>query len=432
VVTVSDLKGADALAANIETLKGLPILFVLGGHPPAILDADVIFVSPGVPQEAPILQQARQRGVPLSSETRLFFERCTAPIIGITGSSGKTTTTALVDEMLKTDGQTTFVGGNIGQPLIEQVDSIPPTAWVVLELSSFQLELMNQSPQIAAILNITPNHLDRHPTMEHYIAAKKNIVLHQSRSDTAVLGFDDTMTRQLARDCPGRVLFFSQKDEVEQGTFRRGDWLMLRLGGTEQEICPLSMIRLRGRHNIDNVLAACVIAGAAGAAGAKPEAMSKAIAGFTGVEHRLEWVRERHGVKYFNDSIATSPERAIAALRSFTEPIVLLAGGREKHLPMGEFARLVNERVTHLVLFGEAAELIENAVRTAGACPERGEGSKPVIHRAATFEEAVTTAAQVAQPGDVVLLAPACASFDMFIDFAHRGRRFKELVNQLP
>jgi UDP-N-acetylmuramoylalanine--D-glutamate ligase len=436
MVTVSDLKGPQELAENMEAIRlSVPssvVRFVLGGHPNEILDdADVVFVSPGVRPEAPILVKARRRGLPLSSATVLFFKLCPAPIIGVTGSSGKTTTVTLVGEMLRASGFRAWVGGNIGQPLIEQVEEMGPRDWVVVELSSFQLEFMTQSPHIAAFLNLAPDHLDRHPSFEAYRAAKLPILRYQGSGDLAVLGHDDPATRVLRSECRGRVLFFSQQLEPEEGAFVREGEVFVRLEGQEERVCPIDQVRLRGRHNLDNVLAACAIARAAGAGS---EAMAAVATSFKGVEHRLELVRELDGVCYVNDSIATSPRRAMAALESFEEPIVLLAGGRYKNLPLEGLVRLIRHKVRHLILFGEAAPILEQAVQ---GTRNKEQGSLPtyplslVVHRCTTLEEAVVIAAGVARPGNVVLLSPACTSFDAFCDFAERGARFKELVNSL-
>lgn len=427
-VTVSDLKRAEELQENITRLEGLPIRFVLGGHPWEILNqTDVLFLSPGVPKDAPIVVAARERGIPVSSETKLFFELCPAPIIGITGSNGKTTTVALVGEILKEEGYKTFVGGNIGQPLIGYLNEIGPSDKVVMEFSSFQLENMERSPHVAAVLNITPDHLDRHPSLASYVDAKKNILRYQVEDDFALLGYDNQLARQLRDECHGRALFFSQRVEPKEGAFTRDGEVIVRLEGIERRICPVEEIKLLGRHNVDNVLAAAALATIAGAS---PEAIAAVAASFLGLEHHLELVREIHGVRYYNDSIATSPERTMAALRSFDEPIILIAGGKEKRLPLEGLAKLVVEKVRHLILMGEAAPLIEKTVREAGG-REQEAGREPVIHRYATLEKAVETAAKVAQPGDVVLLSPACASFDMFRDFAERGERFKSLVTNL-
>jgi len=446
-VTVNDQKNHQALKPQLAALEGLPIRYRLGGHPEAIFDADIIFLSPGVPFDSPLAEEARRRGIPLSNETRLFTRLCPAPVIGITGSSGKTTTTALVGEMLKKShpGQV-WVGGNIGYPLISHLDEIRPQDRVVIELSSFQLELFGHwetsgndsgplfdpagwSPPVAAILNITPNHLDRHRTIKAYTAAKRAIIAYQKAQDVAVLGFDNAITQALAYDCPGRAVFFgtSARQMAPQeawGAFleeKKGNKkVMVRLDGQVYPVCPTGALRLRGRHNIENVLAACAIASAAGAS---LQAIQKTATTFEGLPHRLELIRERGGVRYYNDSIATSPERAIAALRSFDEPIVLLAGGRDKHLPWDDWARLAHQKARHVILFGEAAPIIRQTMKAVtGRCK---------IHLAASMEAAAGLAASLAQPGDVVLLSPGGTSFDAFQDFEERGERFKNIVKNL-
>jgi UDP-N-acetylmuramoylalanine--D-glutamate ligase len=438
IVTVSDLKKEEELRENTEKLKELPIRYVLGGHPSEILGgADTLFISPGVPLEAPIVVEAKRRGIPVSSETRLFTELCPAPIIGITGSSGKTTTVSLVGQMLKASGFRTWVGGNIGRPLIGHLGKIEPTDKVVMELSSFQLEIMEWSPPIAAILNITPNHLDRHPSMEAYTQAKLNILRFQQPGDVAILGYDliSKLKSQIS-NLKSRILSFSLNEEVEQGAFLRDGEVILRLGDTEQRICSSDAVKLLGRHNLENVLATCAIAGVAGAL---RQAMADVATTFEGVEHRLELVRELGGVRYYNDSIATSPERTVAALRSFDQPIVLLAGGRDKHLPWDEMARLTLQKARRLILFGEAAPIIEEAVRVSGFDPSARlrtglrvpRDLVEFIYRCQTLDEAVEVAAREAQPGDVVLLAPGGTSFDAFSDFVERGERFRELVRAL-
>ncbi len=449
-VTITDAKPAEALADNLAALADLPLRLALGGHPTDLLDeADILFVSPGVPLEIPFLAEARQRGLPLSSEVRLFTRLCPAPIIGITGSSGKTTTTTLVGEMLRTAGRTTWVGGNIGRPLIAHLDEIQAGDLVVMELSSFQLEFFGEwdaeklgagnwelgiehwasgwSPPLAAVLNVTPNHLDRHPSMEAYIAAKEQIWRHQRPGDRLILNRDNPVTRrmgtQAAMHNPQTAIFwFSLEGTVAQGAFRRGHDLILRRDRLERRICRRDELALLGRHNVANVLAAAVLADVAGAPLA---AIRQAATTFAGVPHRLELVRERDGVRWYNDSIATTPERTVAALRSFREPLVLLAGGRDKHLPWDQMAALTRRKVRHLILFGEAADLIEDAVRQAGGA------QMPEIHRAGTLEQAVATAAQVAQPGDVVLLSPGGTSFDAYRDFEERGEHFRQLVAAL-
>ncbi len=422
-VTVSDLKTKGELADAVAALADLPVRYALGGHPMSLLrGTDLICVSGGVPLDIPLLVEARRKGIPLVSDAQLFLERCPATVIGITGSAGKTTTTALVGEMGRAAGRRTWVGGNIGNPLLEDLEEMSPDDLVVMELSSFQLELTTVSPAVAAVLNITPNHLDRHKTMEAYIAAKRRIVAFQRPEDWAVLGFDDAHARALALETPARVVFFSGGAQVDRGAYKTNGLLALRLGDTAEVICRREEVRLRGDHNLLNVLAACALAGVVGV---PVEAMRQVIRTFSGVEHRLEFVREWRGAQWYDDSIATAPERVVAALRSFTEPVVLLAGGRDKKLPWEEFAREAVRRVRYLITFGEAGEMIAGKVEEAArATSGRLEG----IQRVQTLEEAVEAAARVARPGDVVLLSPGGTSFDAFRDFAERGDRFKELV----
>jgi UDP-N-acetylmuramoylalanine--D-glutamate ligase len=464
-VTVTDAKPLEALADSVDALADLPVTYALGGHPFALLEkADLIFVSPGVPLDIPLLVEARRRGLPLSSETRLFSRLCPARIVGVTGSSGKTTTTALLGKMLDAAGWRTWVGGNIGHPLISQLDRMRPNDIVVMELSSFQLDLFapwpamragaelakregvlfdpsGWSPSVAAVLNVTPNHLDRHPSMEAYIAAKQQILEHQRPGDVAVLNLDDPVTRGMgarARDKGQRVLWFSLEQEVTEGVFVRGGESVLRLGQRDEVLYRTGDLNLLGRHNQANALAACSLAAAVhlvsergmGGADIPIEVLRRTATSFRGVEHRLELVRERNHVRWYNDSIATSPERTIAALQSFDAPVVLLGGGRDKHLPWGEMADLTWRKVRHLILFGEAADLIEAAMRNAQ--PAAHDSPYPThIHHAGTLPKAVKLAAELAQPGDVVLLSPGGTSFDAYRDFVARGEHFKELVRGL-
>ena len=424
-VTVSDVKTAEQLAEAIKGLEGLAIQCALGGHPMELLDGcDLLCLSGGVPVDLPIVVKAQERGIALANDAQIFVERCPVPVIGITGSAGKTTTTVLTGEMLKAAGFKTWVGGNIGNPLIADLANIMPDDQVVMELSSFQLEVMTTSPHIAAVLNITPNHLDRHLSMEAYIAAKKRILDFQDLKDVAILGYDDVEARKLSGDACGYVRFFSQQALVGRGAFVRDGNIVLRRD-EEQVVCAVCDLKLRGPHNVWNVLAACALAGEAGAG---VEAMAQVATSFAGVAHRLQLVRELRGVRYYDDSIATAPERLIAALRSFDEPIVLLCGGRDKHLPWEEAARLMVERVSHVVLFGEMAGLVKSQVSNLQSQMPNSEFH---VHEAGTLESAVQIAAQMAQPGDVVLLSPGGTSFDAFGDFAERGTKFAEYVNRL-
>ncbi len=436
-VTVSDLRDEDALAETLDELAGLSIRYVLGAHPLSLLDgADLLCLSGGVPLDIPIVEEAQRRGLPLSNDAQIFLERCPAPVIGVTGSAGKTTTTTLVGEMCRhfiaappsPTSARVWVGGNIGNPLIEDLDDIGPDDWVVMELSSFQLELMSISPHVAAVLNITPNHLDRHKTMDAYIAAKRNIVARQKREDVAVLGYDDANARALAIETAAKLLWFSGGAEVEAGAFKTNGDLTLRWEGVDRRICYASEVALRGPHNLLNILAASTLARVAGV---PVDVMREVATTFTGVEHRLELVRELNGVEWFDDSIATAPERTMAALRSFESPILLLAGGRDKQLPWEPFAEMAARRVRHLITFGEAGPMIAQIVEQQRRKEKQERVTLEEITQVETLEEAVAVAASLARPRDVVLLSPGGTSFDAFRDFAERGDRFKALVKQL-
>jgi UDP-N-acetylmuramoylalanine--D-glutamate ligase len=425
-VTVSDAKPEAELQDPIGALRDLDVKFALGGHPWSLLDeCDVLCLSGGVPIDLPIVLEAQRRGIPLTNDAQLFVERCPAPSVGITGSAGKTTTTALTGEIFKAAHHTTWVGGNIGNPLISDLAEIVPTDRVVLELSSFQLDVMTTSPHVAAVLNITPNHLDRHPSMEAYIEAKRHILDFQSFDDIAVLGYDNEITRALSGRANGYVRFFSRKKMVGRGAFVKGDRIMV-VHNREEEVCRLADIPLRGDHNVLNVLAACAMTAALGV---DVEPMAQAIRAFKGVAHRLQLVRDVNGVRYYDNSISTAPERVMADLQVFSEPIVLLAGGRDKHLPWEDAARMIVERVRELIVFGEMAELVRGAVEAQ--LSRSGERQLERVHQVATLDEAVTTAARVARSGEVVLLSPGGTSFDAFKDFAERGDKFQELVRQL-
>ena len=425
-VTVSDAKPEAELHDSISSLRELKVKFVLGGHPLSLLDdCDVLCLSGGVPINLPIVIEAQQRAIPLTNDAQLFVERCPAPVIGITGSAGKTTTTTLTGEIFKTAHHTTWVGGNIGHPLIGDLAEMLPTDRVVMELSSFQLDVMTVSPHVAAVLNISPNHLDRHSSMDAYIGAKRHILDYQSFDDIAVLGYDNDITRTLAGRANGYVRFFSREKIVGRGAFLKGDRIMV-VQNREEEVCRLGDIPLRGDHNVLNVLAACAMTAALGV---DVGPMAQAIREFKGVAHRLQLARDVNGVQYYDDSIATAPERLMAGVQAFHEPIVLLAGGRDKHLPWEEAAQLIVERVRELIVFGEMADLVQTAAeaqlnRTEARVLEK-------IHQVKTLDEAVATAARIAHPGEVVLLSPGGTSFDAFKDFAERGDKFQELVRGL-
>lgn len=424
-VTLSDSRGEAQMTAARDSLADLPITWVLGGHPSELLnDCDLLCLSGGVPLTLPIVAEALQRGIPLSNDTQVFMEVVPCRTIGITGSAGKTTTTTLVGRMAKEAcGDAAYIGGNIGDPLINYVDEMKPTDLAILELSSFQLEQMTISPNVAAILNITPNHLDRHGTMEAYTAAKARLLDFQTEKDAAILGHDDPGAWNLRSRVKGKLYTFSMRDLEESlnGAYHHDGLLALRDGNAYLPLILREKILLRGDHNVSNALAAFAIGHAAGL---PLDAMLAAVEDFHGVAHRLELVRELRGVRWYNDSIATAPERTMAAIRAFEEPIVLLLGGRDKDLPWGDLADLIHQRVDHVVLFGEAAEKIEKAVA--------GPGSRPrTLSRFETLEQAVSRAAEVAEAGGVVLLSPGGTSYDAFKDFAERGERFREWVLKL-
>ncbi len=428
-VIVSDTRDFGSLADTLLDFLDAPIQYALGGHPLELLDsADLLCVSGGVPLTQPIVQAAYERAIPVTNDAQLFLERCAAPVIGITGSAGKTTTTMLLGKMCEAAGATTWVGGNTGDVLLDHLPDIHADHRVVMELSSFQLEVMQQSPRAACVLNVTPNHLDRHGTMEAYMEAKAHIFLHQQPDDICVFGFDDPGAVALADQAVGRVAWFSLHEMVADGAFIAGNRLMVvgygSPDGQPHVVCARDDIHLRGDHNVRNVLAACALAGAVGV---PVEVMRDVIRSFTGVPHRLETVRVIDGVTYVNDSIATAPERVIAALHSYSEPIVLIAGGRDKKLPWAEVATLIAQRVRYLVTFGEHGPFIADAVRTARMMGGRLE----VVDQYKTLDDAVKRAAQIANPGEVVLLSPGGTSYDAYEDFAARGDHFRALVNAL-
>ncbi|MBG0787701.1 MAG: UDP-N-acetylmuramoyl-L-alanine--D-glutamate ligase [Anaerolineaceae bacterium] len=431
-VILNDRREDVLLADAKQELSDLDITWVTGGHPFEILDGtDLVCLSGGVPLDLPIVLEAENRGIPLSNDSQIFLEETPCPVIGITGSAGKSTTTALVGEIAKLHYQQrkpnnkAWVGGNIGNPLIQYLDQIKEDDIAVMELSSFQLEIMTKSPHIAVVLNLTPNHLDRHKTMAAYTSAKAHILTHQGPDDIAILNRDDTQTRKIYNEIKGRLITFGLNEPYnkQDATFYKRGKLYLQASGQIAKIIKADQINLPGTHNLYNILAAIAISAAASFS---MQAIYEGIVNFTGIPHRLEFVREWGGADWYNDSIATAPERAIAAINSFDQPIVLLAGGRDKDLPWGKFAHLVHEKVDHLVIFGETVDLISDEV--GEVTPDQ----RPfTIDRCAGLEEAVQKAAERVEPGDIVLLSPGGTSFDEFIDFEERGKRFTQWVKDL-
>jgi len=426
-VTITDSKSETDLRESIEQLRSLPVTFRLGGHDERdFRDADLVIVNPAVPETNPCLKLARA----LETEMNLFFKLCRAKtILGVTGSNGKTTTTTLIGEILKRHPRRTWVGGNIGISLLEKLPEIGPDDLVALELSSFQLEnlgVLGRSPNISVVLNLSPNHLDRHGTMENYIEAKRQIVAHQREEDSKILNANDPVVRGFASASPSGVLQFSGRDVVDPGVAvtHEGRMLELRDGGNYARIDIADRRALPGRFNEENMAAAAAAIYAIDRGDWEDwrAFCESAFRKFPGVEHRLEFVAEKGGVKYYNDSKATDAEATIAALETLPGPFVLILGGFDKKTPWEALARAVAEKpVRAAVLFGQTAPAIEAALRAASRVPE--------IVRVAGLDEAVEVPAR---PGETVLLSPACASWDMFRNFTERGLQFKALVAALP
>jgi UDP-N-acetylmuramoylalanine--D-glutamate ligase len=417
-VTATDTRYENEIGEALSTLRAAGVNLELSGHgEKTFIEQDLIIPSPGVPADAPLLKAARAKGVTIWSEIELADRFLNGRLIGITGSNGKTTTTSLIEHILRSAGFSTILAGNIGTPLISQVEQTNDRTITVAELSSFQLELIETfRPNISVFLNLTPDHLDRHGTFEAYGAAKARIFENQTEADSAVLNADDPSTTALAPTRP-HVYWFSRKQRVAQGAFLRGEEIIFRHDGAEETILKLADIPLPGAHNVENVLAAVV---AARLAGAQPAAIAKGVRSFAGVEHRLEFVAEIGGVRYYNDSKATNVDATLKALDAFPGRILIILGGKDKGSDYTVLQSPLREKAILALLIGAAADKIEKQIAGSVA-----------IERAETMERAVETATHAARVGDVVLLAPACASFDQFQNYEHRGRVFKELVHQL-
>lgn len=420
-VTACDKRSREQMGEQAEHLEQLGCELHLGADYLKDLDADVIFRTPGLRPDVPEIAACVDRGAVLTSEMEVFFEVCPCPIIAVTGSDGKTTTTTIIAELLKAAGRRVWVGGNIGHPLLCEADGMLAMDYAVLELSSFQLMTMKHSPHIAVVTNLAPNHLDVHRDMAEYVAAKENIFRHQSGEDVAVFNADNDITAEQSRRAPGRARLFSRQDEVADGVFLRGEDIVCRSGGHERVVMTTGDIKIPGVHNVENYMAAIATVD-----GLVPDEVIRDFAReFGGVEHRIELVRTYRGVRYYNDSIASSPSRTIAGLRSFHEKVILIAGGYDKHIPFDALGPEIVEHVKLLVLCGATADKIRTAVENApGYQP-----GKPEILDVTPFTAAVEAARDRAQPGDVVTLSPACAAFDQFKNFAERGKFFKSIVN---
>lgn len=418
-VTACDKTPRENLDREVLDLEQAGAVLHVGPDYLERLAADVVFRTPGMHPEHPALVRLRAQGSAITSEMEAFFSICPCEIFAVTGSDGKTTTTTLIAEILRQAGRKVWVGGNIGEPLLSKVAEMTPDDLAVVELSSFQLMDMTHSPKVAVVTNLAPNHLDVHKDMAEYIHAKEQIYLHQKPGDKLVLNYDNDVTRSFAPKARGTVQFFSRQGKPDGGVWLEGDTIYAH----GQPILTRQDILLPGIHNVENYMAAiCAVEGYAGAEDIRAVARS-----FGGVEHRIELVRELHGVRYYNDSIASSPTRTMAGLHSFDQPVILIAGGYDKHISFAPLGPEIVAHVKRLILCGATAEKIRAAVTAA---PDYTPGH-PVMTEVQTLAEAVADASQAARPGDVVLLSPACAAFDQFKNFMVRGQTFKALVRDL-
>lgn len=424
-VTVCDKRSAEQFQEVYDKLSGLGVEFILGeNYLDALTEFDVVFRTPGMYFNNPALTKAREAGVVITSEMEVFFDLCPCKIYAVTGSDGKSTSTTLIAEILAASGRTVHKGGNIGRALLPIIETIREEDAAVVELSSFQLISMRKSPDVALITNITPNHLDVHGTMEEYTECKINLIAHQNAFSRTVLNLDNEGTKALASYVRGKLNWFTRREVPDRGAFLREDGMLCYTEkGDVTPVVHMDEIRIPGMHNVENFLG--VIAALYG--DAEIPAIVKVAKEFGGVEHRIEFVREVSGVKWYNDSIATSPTRVLAGLRSFSQKIIVLAGGYDKKIPFEPMAETVCERVKLLILMGVTADKIEKAVTSA---PNYDPEKIRILH-ASSMEEAVQLAHQEAQTGDIVTLSPACASFDWYPNFEARGQHFKRLVKEL-
>ena len=420
-VTVCDKKDKAALGTLADELEAEGCRLHLGKDYLEGLDQDVVFRTPGLHPR--YLEAVRKRGSQITSEMEVFFAVCPCPIIGITGSDGKTTTTTIIAGLLRTAGKTVHLGGNIGHPLLAETETIQPEDVAVVELSSFQLMTMKESPATAVLTNLAPNHLDIHTDMEEYVEAKAAILSHQEPDNRAVCNWDNEITRELSHRTSGNVKYFTMTDNHDiDGCFLRNGAIWYRSQGAEREILPISDILIPGRHNVENYMAAiCAVEGLV-----SDEIIREFARTFGGVEHRIELVRRRHGVRWYNDSIASSPSRTIAGLLSFSQPVILIAGGKDKGVSYEPLGPVINDHVKLLILCGATAEAIRKAVTEAA----NYQGLN--ILEVEDYPSAVALADSKAVDGDVVMLSPASTSFDRFRNFEERGHVFKDLVMALP
>ncbi|MBR5222944.1 MAG: UDP-N-acetylmuramoyl-L-alanine--D-glutamate ligase [Clostridia bacterium] len=422
-VYACDRRTREMIGEMADTLEAAGAELCLGDGYLDDLEVDIIFRTPGMSFNLPELEAARKRGIAVTSEMEVFFDLCPATLFAITGSDGKTTTTTLIAKMLEAEGKRVFVGGNIGKPLLPEIENITADDFVVVELSSFQLISMRKSPDVAVVTNLAPNHLDVHKDMEEYIDAKKNIILHQNAFSRTVLNQDNDITVDFKKYVRGQSLSFSMEKPLKNGAWLEDDGTIhMSYRGIDAPIMHRDDIAILGDHNVENYLAA--ITAVWGFAGM--DSIKKVAKEFMGVEHRIEFVREVNGVKYYNDSIASSPTRTIAGLKAFPKKVHLIAGGYDKHIPYEPLVPYILEKVEKLYLCGATADKIEKAVRN-----DKSYNGVPEIIRVENVEAAVKKAHEIAKAGDIVTLSPASASFDAYPNFVARGNHFKELVNKL-
>ena len=421
VVTACDRRTREELGEEAaKELESLGATLSLGEeYLTCVTGMDMILRTPGMKPYLPPFQAAREKGIPVTSEMELFFELCPAPIYAVTGSDGKTTTTSIIAGLLRAAGKTVHLGGNIGRPLLPDIDKVQDTDVAVVEISSFQLTMMTQSPHVAVVTNVAPNHLDWHTDMQEYIDAKKNLVAFQTASDRSVLNADNAITAAFDGAVAGECLRFSRREAQEGAWLNEDGMLCVTKDGVTTPIVAAKDIRLPGVHNVENFLAAF----AATWGDVPVDVMAAFAVEFGGVAHRCELVRERRGVKWYNDSIGTSPSRTIAGLKAFDRKVILIAGGYDKHIPYDPLGPVAMETVKLAILLGATADAIEAAIRACGEMP---------IARVGSMEEAVKTAAQLSKEGDIVFMSPASASFDLYRNFEERGEHFRRLVEALP
>ena len=419
-VTACDKNTREGLGKTAEELEALGVKLHLGEGYMDGIDADLIFRSPGIRPDVPAFEAAVAKGAKVTSEMEVFFDVCPCKKIAVTGSDGKTTTTTIIAKLMEMAGYTVHLGGNIGHPLLAETVDMKPEDVAVLELSSFQLMRMTTSPEIAVVTNVAPNHLDIHKGMEEYVASKKNVFLHQHPGDKVVLNRDNEITYAFAAEAPGHVTLFSRQNSMDEGVVIENNTICVKKDGGSRPVLPIGDILLPGVHNIENYMAA--IGAVDGLV--TDEVIREFAKSFGGVEHRIELVRELHGVKYYNDSIGSSPSRTIAGLKSFSQKVILIAGGYDKHIPFDSLGELLPEHVRLLLLCGATAEKIEAAVlRSSHYRP----GAPEILHFD-RLDDVIRRARALARPGDIVLFSPACASFDQFPNFMLRGQYFKEQV----